>query len=143
MRIVHLSVVVDAPERVARILAELSHGRVESFRTASMSGAWVCMWGGDQDELIEFIPKGYLMCPAAEGVDFRPTTTAHGYNSTHVQLEVDVMLGDIRAIADAHGCRHSLRRSPRLGGPLYDVWIEDEFLVELASDEIRATSQAG
>lgn len=135
MKIKHLSVVVKNPERAAKVVAELANGKAEQFFSKYMQGAWVCMWGGDTDELIEFLPEGYLMYPTDLGANFKAASEKHGYNSTHFQLEVDIPVESLKAVASKHNCHHYFR--PRFGGPLYEVWIEDQFLVEFVSDEIR------
>ena len=41
----------------------------------------------------------------------------------------------LKAVAENHELYHRFR--PRLGGPLYEEWIESQILVEFVSDEIR------
>lgn len=134
MKIKHLSIVVQNPKRAAHVLAELSGGRPESFGSTNMQGAWVCLWGGDTDELIEFLPEGYLLHSTELGANFKKSDAKLGYNSTHFQIEVDIPLAKIKEIASKHNCHHYFR--PRFGGPLYEVWIEDQCLVEFVSAEI-------
>lgn len=136
MKITHLSVVVKNPKLSCQILAEMTQGRAEEFKSKNMSGDWVCMWGNDTDELVEFLPHGYLMHPTALGANFKKIETPLGYNSTHFQLEISIALEEIKTVADKYQLHHYFR--PRFGGPLYEVWIEDQFLVEFVSDEIRA-----
>ena len=61
------------------------------------------------------------------------------YKSTHFQLEVDAAVNEIKLVADKYNFRHAFRANR--GGPLYDVWFEDQLLVEFTSDEIRKLSQ--
>lgn len=141
MKIVHLSVTVDDPEYCAQTLAALTQGRVEVFRSRHMHGAFVCMWGDDHDELIEFLPQGFRMISTPRGADFEDTGERQPYNATHVQLETETTLEHIRAVADERGCQHLLRASRRRGGPLYEVWVTPRFLVEIVSDEVRALGE--
>ena len=69
------------------------------------------------------------------GADFRKMDANVNYKSTHFQLEVSTSLSEIKLIADQCGFKHSFRSNR--GGPLYDVWLEDQLLVEFTSDEIR------
>ena len=62
------------------------------------------------------------------------------YKSTHFQLEVDATVNEIKLVADKNSFRHVFRANR--GGPLYDVWFEDQLLVEFTSDEIRKLSQS-
>ena len=50
-------------------------------------------------------------------------------------LETAQSLDHLKAVAESHGLHHRFR--PRLGGPLYEVWLENQILVEFVSDEIR------
>lgn len=50
-------------------------------------------------------------------------------------LETEQSLDHLKAVADKHELYHRFR--PRLGGPLYEIWIESQILVEFVSDEIR------
>jgi hypothetical protein len=135
LKILHLSVTSKNPQKSSEILAELTNGKAMAFRSKSMEGAWVCMWNEATNELIEFLPEGYLMQPTELGANFKKVETPHGYNSTHFQIETDIPVSTIKAVADKHKCHNYFR--PRFGGPLYEVWIEDQILVEFVSDEIR------
>lgn len=136
VQIKHLSVSVNNPERAAKILAEITSGEAQSFTSRSMTGAWVCMWDEKSNHLIEFLPKNYLMFNADFGADFKLMTESQNFNSTHFLLETDVALDKIKTVAEKHDCKHQFRA--RFGGPLYDVWFEEQFLVEFVSDEIKA-----
>jgi len=85
--------------------------------------------------LIEFIPNNYLLCPGKYAAEYRPFEAIQNFNSTHFQLETEQSLDHLKAVADKHELHHRFR--PRLGGPLYEIWIESQILVEFVSDEIR------
>ena len=135
MKIRHLSVTVKNPERSATILAEMTGGSAEVFPSQKMQGAWVCIWDETKNNLVEFLPNEYLMYPTEYGADFRKFGHPQNFNSTHFLLEIDFPLIELQKVPDKYKCRHSFR--PRFGGPLYDVWIEDQLLVEFISDEIK------
>ncbi len=128
----HVSVSVSNPERAASILAEITGGQVRRFRSPRMNGA---CWDENLNHLIEFLPNSYLMFPTEYGADFKEMDTVQNFNSTHFLLEVDLPMSKIKEVADRYGCENRFR--PKCGGPLYDVWIEEQFLVEFSSDEIR------
>ena len=44
-------------------------------------------------------------------------------------------LDHLKVVAEKHELHHRFR--PRLGGPLYEIWLESQILVEFVSDEIR------
>jgi hypothetical protein len=131
----HLSVSVNNPENVAKALAEMTGGHAEEFTSKNMSGAWVCMWDEKTNHLIEFLPNDYLMHATEYGADFQKLNSKQNFNSTHFQLEVTTPVEEIKIIANKYGLSHKFR--PHRGGPLYDVWFEDQLLVEFVSDEIR------
>lgn len=138
VEIKHLSVSVQDPEKVATALAAMTGGRAQPFLSRNMPGAWVCLWDAATNHLIEFLPKGYLMHATDYGADFKAVGSAQAYNSTHVQLAVKTPLRDLQAVADQFGFVHKFR--PNRGGPLYDIWFEEQFLVEFVSDEIKTLS---
>jgi hypothetical protein len=138
VQIKHLSLAVKQPEKVARILAEMTQGEACHFPAGTTMNGWVCLWSIEKNELIEFLPQGWRMYPADGGARFEDIGITNGYNPTHVQLEVSVTLNHLQTIANKYGCRHGARCGPRRGGPLYEIWLEDDFLIEFVSNEITA-----
>ena len=138
VQIKHLSVSVEDPESAAKTIAEMTGGVAKTFSSTHMTGAWVCMWDEKTNHLIEFLPNDYLMYPTEYGADFKKLPMKQNFNSTHIQLETDMPLSHIKKISDDRGFEHKFR--PYRGGPLYDVWIEDQLLVEFVSEEIRSLS---
>lgn len=138
VEIKHLSLAVKNPKRVARLLAEMTAGKAQPFSSGTAMKAWICLWNAEKNELIEFLPLGWTMAPTDRGATFKKTEFNQVYNPTHVQLEVKAALDHLQSIANKYGCKHNPRPDPKRGGPLYEVWLEDDFLVEFTSDEIRA-----
>jgi len=136
VEIKHLSVSVNNPEKAAKALAEVTSGNAEAFISRNMPGAWVCIWDEKANHLVEFLPNEYLMHSTEYGADFKKLEFKQNFNSTHFQLEVKTPLKDIKTIADKFGLAHKFR--PSRGGPLYDVWFEEQLLVEFVSNEIRS-----
>ena len=134
IKIVHLSVTAQNPERAAKCLAEMTNGEAIPFRSPNMEGAFVCGWDFEKNNLIEFLPADYLMHETDYGADFKKMPEPQNYNSTHFQIEANISLDHIKKIADKYEINHKFR--PNRGGPLYDVWIEDQLLVEFVSEEI-------
>ncbi len=50
-------------------------------------------------------------------------------------IPTEQSLDHLKSVAEKHELHHRFR--PRLGGPLYEIWIESQILVEFVSDEIR------
>ena len=131
----HLSVSVNKPETAAKALAEMTAGKAEPFMSRNMPGAWLCVWEEATNHLVEFLPNDYVMHATEYGADFRKHESKQNFNSTHFQLEVQIPVSEIKVVAEKYNFPHKFR--PSRGGPLYDVWFEDQFLVEFVSDEIR------
>lgn len=138
VQIKHLSLAVKHPEKVARVLAEMTNGEALQFSAGTTMNGWVCLWNAEKNELIEFLPQGWMMYPADEGARFKDIGITQKYNPTHVQLEVTVALSHLQSIANKFECQHGTRSDTRRGGPLYEVWLEDDFLIEFVSNEITA-----
>ncbi|WP_131784055.1 hypothetical protein [Legionella gresilensis] len=133
----HLSVAVNSPEKCARVIAELTGGTPMAFKTRVVEmKAWICLWDAKKNELIELLPKGWIMHPTSEGASFKKVSKIDKCNSTHIQLEVSTPITRLQTIAEKYGCLHYYRKIPSLGGPLYEIWIEEDFLIEFVSDEI-------
>ena len=135
MQIKHLSITAENPKRAAGILAELTVGFTYPFPSRTMEGAWVCAWDKQMGELVEFIPNRYLLCPGQYAAEYLLAEEKQNFNSTHCMLETEQSLDHLKAVAEKHELHHRFR--PRLGGPLYEIWIESQVLVEFVSDEIR------
>jgi len=130
-RIRHCSIAVRNPEKVATALAELTQGEAQPF--SPVAGGFVCLWGGWEGDFIEFYPRGVHLVSGPEGAHFESGGQT-GDNSTHLNLEINKPLLEVKQIADRYGLTHCFRAGG--GGPLYEVWLEDDFLVELVSKEI-------
>ena len=86
------------------------------------------MWdGGWEGNFIEFYPSDTTIVWRDSGPGFSKVKGEVGYmNATHVNLEIEKSAQEIARIADELGLKHAPR--PSLG--VYDVWLEDQFLVE-------------
>ncbi len=135
MKIRHLSITAKNPEKAVTIMAELTGGTASPFPSKTMEGAWACVWDKQASELIEFIPKNYLLVPGKYAAEYRMFEVEQNFNSTHFLLETAQSLDHLKTVTDAYGLQHRFR--PRLGGPLYEVWLETQILTEFVSDEIR------
>ena len=102
----------------------MTDGKAKTFSSRNMTGAWVCIWDEKSNHLIEFLPNDYLMHPADYGADFKKLDYCQNFNSTHFQLEINFPLDTIKTVAKKYGFNHGFR--PNRGGPLYDVWFENE-----------------
>lgn len=130
----HLSCAVANPRRAADALAKLTQGQVEPFHP--LPGAFVCLWGGWENQFVELYPKGKGIVPGDgdDGGDFADVDS-FTRGSVHLNLDTEVSAEEIKKIAAEFGYRYCYR--PKSGGPLHEVWLENELLVELVSPELR------
>lgn len=127
-RIRHVSLSVMDPKRAAHILALCTGGEAMPFRARHVEGAWICLWNPEENELIEFLPAGYILEPDETGVLFGASEDKTPSRAVHVQLESSVSPEELERIAGEYGCDFLFRE--RYGGPLYEMWIEKHCLVE-------------
>lgn len=135
MKIRHLSLTAQHPETAAQRLAELSGGVAERFPSKTMSGAWLCVWNKDENELIEFIPDDYRLVFSNRGAEYQQQEQRQNFNASHVMIETKKSVEWLKRTADKHGLVHRFR--PSFGGPLYDIWLEKYLLIEFFSKEIE------
>ena len=138
MKLKHLSITSKNPQRSAQILAELTNGVAAPFSSKTMDGAWLCIWDKEANELIEFIPNKYKLGIGKYAAEYKLNEATQNFNSTHFLLETDQLVSHLQEIAEKYNLYHRFR--PRFGGPLYEIWIEPELLVEFISNEIKNLS---
>jgi len=137
----HLSLSVRDPEHCARVLAEITDGQAIAFKARGLEGAWICLWDPTTNHLVEFLPARAVMHRAPEAAAFR-STDHPVVGGTHLQLQAERGVDHIRGVSESHGCCCRLRCDPRRGGPLLEVWLEEDVLLELVSDDISAACAA-
>jgi len=127
----HLSLAVRNPKAAAEKLAELTEGQAVPFHP--VTGGWVCLWGGWDNQFVEFYPKGTVIFNSGEGGDFRDDPKAEG-QPVHLNLSVGGSTADVVALAKRLGCPYHFR--PGDGGPLHEVWLEEDFMVEIVTPDL-------
>lgn len=131
-RISHLSVGVSNPKRAAEALAELTHGELRPF--TPVPGAFACLWGGWEGQFVEIYPKNVQVIPTDEGADFTEDKEASKFGSVHINLRVDLTGDQVKTLAKKYGYTYHFR--PYGGGPLHEVWLENELMVELVTKDL-------
>jgi hypothetical protein len=126
--IFHASLPAREPERVARVLAELTEGHITPFFRPNSFMAF----GKDPTKImIEVLPvddKAFQ----ADG-DAREL-----YDSMHLAVGVDLTPEQVLAIGEREGWR--TRRMTRGGGSfdVIELWLEDHFMLEVLTPEMQA-----
>jgi len=124
----HISVAVINPKLVAENLAALTGGTSRPF--SPLDGAYVCMWDNSWDgRYIEFYPSDCTISYKENGPGFSKVGEGVIYiNATHVNLSAEKSLDEIIKIAD----QLKLKHRPRNEKNTYDIWLEEQFLVEIS-----------
>lgn len=135
-KIKHLSLSSEQPELAAKRLAEATGGEAIEFPSSTMTGAWMCVWDMAQNELIEFIPNNYALQWGEHSATYVQQPNALTYSNAHCLLEYSGKLQTIVDVAEKYGLKHRFRE--RFGGPLYELWLEDNLLIEFISKEIKS-----
>uniref|UniRef100_B8HT30 VOC domain-containing protein n=1 Tax=Cyanothece sp. (strain PCC 7425 / ATCC 29141) TaxID=395961 RepID=B8HT30_CYAP4 len=131
----HISVAVNNPLHVAKVLAEILQGSVAPF--PFNPGSYVTLAGDEFGTLFEFYPLGSELIPDAhEGqAGFRINPQPTQYSSFHAAISVPISLEEIQQIGDREGWRVLL--ASRDG--LFDVvefWLENRLMLEFLTPEI-------
>jgi hypothetical protein len=134
----HCSVVSHQPQLAAKRLAQLVNGRALPFQARGLEGAWLCSLDDDDGQLIEFIPPNFRLIAGAHGASFEPIEQIILNNLTHIQIRTSVSYDEMMQYIVAEGLHFHCR--PAHGGPLLEVWLEEQLMVELVSDEISRRS---
>ena len=99
MKIKHLSINSENPERSARILAELTSGEAKPFPSARMEKAWLCVWDENENELIEFIPCQYSLKFGEHAAIYEKQAQDQNFHACHVMLEANKPMTELVRIS--------------------------------------------
>lgn len=129
MMIHHMSFGVSDPERVARVLAELT--AATAMRAPSPPfphGAWFVLAGDDRGSSLEILPATAVFDPDAPlGLRHRPAAFSHA--SSHVLISAMRSSEEIKAIAGREGWRWQEVETGLFR--IVKLWIDSTVLVEL------------
>lgn len=131
----HLSIAARDPKHVAGVLAELMGGVAVPF--APNPGSFFALQLDDHGSGVEVHPAGTELRPGGEvGAGFAKQPEARGFGPTHFALSVAAEAGAVEAIASREGW-HCYRCNR---GPFHviEVWLENEFMVEILPPEFAA-----
>jgi hypothetical protein len=127
MMISHASLPADAPERVARFMAELIQGEVLPFPPAGPN-AWI-VWSKDAQIELQVMPRGAEFAPGPAGAQCVAPETPRRHSETHIALCVERSAEEIIALARREGWQAG---NYDRGGffSSVEVWIENTFFIE-------------
>jgi len=130
----HISIPAKNPLHVAKMLAEICHGKVTGF--PPHPGSYVVLTGDEYGSMIEIYPLGTELMPGDgdEQAVFVQHTSASRFTATHAAISVAASQEQIQQIGAREGWRvlHCNRDS------FFDViefWVENTLMLELLPPE--------
>jgi hypothetical protein len=127
----HISLAVNDPLHVAEVVAELWQGQVIPF--PDHPGSYIVLTLDPHGTAIEFLPKGSILKPAANGDQsawIADPTPSSNYTATHANIAVPISEAEVYAIADREGW-HAMHCERASFFELIEFWIENEVMLEL------------
>ena len=143
----HISIGVNDPENVAKVLAELWNGIVLPFPPAP--GSFMVLANDGKGSGIEITPINTIIVPG-EGLppeDDRAAPTEEyeakfvksdfvpRYVPTHLNINTKLSINEIKTIANREGWRTLVANRGDGLFQLVEVWIEDRFMLEVKTPE--------
>lgn len=133
MNIHHFTLPARDPERVARVLAELTGGTVAPM--PHPQGAWIVADPDEPSTLLEVWPSG-MRCEVGSShvVDTDDPGPSHWPHHAYVSVPTDV--DAIKAVLDREGWTYEVARNGAPNGPGFELiraWIEGHACIEFAS----------
>lgn len=134
MKIIHTSIPVREPKRVAQALSKLFGGAVYNFLHP---GCYFVMLG-EPGALIELYRKEIELQPGAAGEECRLVDVASPaqYTGSHTAVQVPLDAAQVFAIASEYGWRAETHR--RKVFRVIEFWIENEYLLEVFPPEFAS-----
>lgn len=123
----HISISVDNPLQVAKILAQMLHGRVAPF--AICPGSYIVLQGDKYGTAIELLPSGIEMTLKQQKVVYAHNTNHSQFSAIRATISVPISQCEIEQIATREGWRVTLSDHGQF--KLIELWIENKFLLEL------------
>ncbi len=131
MRILHTSIPVREPKRVARALAELVEGATFDFLHR---GCYFVTFG-EPGSLIELYRKEIEIHPGEPGkpCELLDSDSYGRFTGSHTAIQVSASADRVLELARAFGWRAEIHR--RRVFRVIEVWIENEYLLEVFPPE--------
>lgn len=146
----HISIAVNEPERAANVLAEIWDGVVYPFPPSPDS--FIVLANDGRGTAVEVTPAGTVLMPG-EGLppedDSNAMTEQHEarfvqselrprYVATHLNVNTEKSIEQIRQIARREGWRVLVANRDRGLFQLIELWVENSFMLEVMTPEMTA-----
>lgn len=130
----HVSISVENPSRVAKVLAELMNGQFFEFPV--YAGAYVAIADDAYGTAIEVLPKNSVWVPGLIEAEVKPEETMPTFASVHAALSVPVSRETIEEISLREGWL--VRDCDRGPFQVIELWVENAVMIELITKDITA-----
>lgn len=130
----HISISVNRPLRVARVLAEIMQGRVFPFPVHE--GSYIVLVGDAHGTAIEVLPSGSQWIPGPQAAEVSEEIEQPPFNAVHAAISVAVSQETIEQIAAREGW--FVRLCDRGPFKVIEFWLENHFLMEFLTPELAA-----
>jgi hypothetical protein len=123
----HISIAVDRPLHVAKVLAEVWNGRLFPF--PAHPNSYIVLACDIYGTAIEILPAGTELIPGAQEMEFLQNAFTSQYSAVHAAISVPTEQAQIEAIGEREGWRVQLcDRGPF---QVIEFWVENKLLLEL------------
>jgi hypothetical protein len=146
----HISIAVNEPERIAKVIAELWDGMILPFPPAPDS--FIVLANDGRGSGIEITPNGTVIVPG-EGLPpedditvateeyeakFVKSEIVPRYVATHLNINTHLSIDQIREIGKREGWRTLVCNRGEGLFQLVEMWIENTFMLEVMTPEQTA-----
>lgn len=138
--IFHISIPVDQPRHVAKVIAEIIGGPVVQFVPAPE--AFFVFAKNSKGVGLEFIPRRLTHTPGraeGEGVQYvMESGSRPEYSGGHIAMAALKSTQGLKAIADREGWR-SISCWRATAFPVFEMWIENHYMIEWCPSDVPET----
>ncbi len=128
----HISIAVENPFRVAKVLGELTGGQFFEFPVTP--GAYMVILNDAYGSALEILPKASVWMTGEAGAEIHTAELIPRFGAVHAALSVPVSRTTIETIAAREGWH--VQWGDRGPFQVIELWIENCFMLELLTSEM-------
>jgi hypothetical protein len=130
----HISIAVDNPLHVAKVLTEVMQGSYYPFYPHA--GSYIVMSGDKHGTGIELYPKGSELFPGEVAVSFQSHQENQGYAPFHAAISITLSEDQVMEIAQREGWL--VRKCVRGPFSVIEFWLENKLMIEFLPPEMAS-----
>lgn len=123
----HISIPVDNPLHVARVLAEIWQGRCLPF--AICPGGYIVLADDKYGTAIELIPSKMKVKPGQKQAEYKPSDRSSHFSAIRAAISVPINQNKIEQIGMRENWLVILANRSQF--QVIEFWVENKFLLEL------------